>query len=242
MTDLPPYETYSFINQASRPKNAVALIYDLEGFSRFFNQPDVQEYVPQFINIVSASIASIINGGDTFWCPSGVQDGALLQPVHEKFLGDGGLYIFTPAKGELTFPDEFLMHLCNRLWNLKSNFDAVISACADEVPVFELPRRIRFGLARGTVYELMKETGETEYIGFCINLASRLQSYCNALGFISSARMNLPDSVLAEHDFMKVVATKLRGFSKEIVIVDKDEFENLNGDTREELFQPLPQR
>lgn len=46
--------TFRFTGKASYPRNAVALLYDLEGFSRFFNQPDVQDYVPTFLNHVSA--------------------------------------------------------------------------------------------------------------------------------------------------------------------------------------------
>ena len=59
--------TFSFTGKASYPKNAVALLYDLEGFSRFFNQPDVQDYVPTFLNYVSEAVGVNLFGGEAYW-------------------------------------------------------------------------------------------------------------------------------------------------------------------------------
>jgi class 3 adenylate cyclase len=104
--------------------------------------------------------------------------------------------------------------------------------------VAEVPRNIRFGLSRGSVYELQgHDTQATEYIGYSINLASRLQKYCPELGFIASARLKLPDREIARHGFIKVVATQLRGFSNEIVLVDREEYEALSDETRKGLFK-----
>lgn len=234
--------TIRFDPKASRAKHAIALIYDLEGFSRFFNQPDVQDYVPRFLNHISNVFQTILLGGVAYWLTTEEQPDEpmtrLSAPIHEKFLGDGALYVLTPPGAVGSFTDDFVIHLCNRLWNLQNYFEVVLRRAADEVPVFELPKRIRFGLARGTVYELTcRRTARKEYIGFCINLASRLQKYCPELGFIASARVGLPEEILKKHAYRKVVATQIRGFPKEIVIVDKDEFEELDLDTRETLFE-----
>jgi class 3 adenylate cyclase len=104
----------------------------------------------------------------------------------------------------------------------------------------EVPRRIRFGLARGTVYKLMGQRQEkNEYIGFCINLASRLQRYCPELGFIASARLGLPKATLDKHRYRRVIATKLRGFPKEVVIVDKMEYQQLDQAVKDRLFEEI---
>ena len=202
--------TFKFTGKASHPKNALALMYDLEGFSQFFNQPDVQDYVPAFLNHVSESMAICLFGGTDYWTG---EDGEQLKPlsariVHEKFTGDGALYIILPPAGQSDFKTSTLRGLCNRLWNLKNNFGAVVTESLEHVPVVEIPRRIRFGLSRGSVYELKKpNTTSREYIGFCINLASRLQSYCRELGFIASARLMISDSELTKHGYRKAVAT-----------------------------------
>lgn len=237
-------KTILFDSIASHPKHAIVLIYDLGGFSKFFNQPDVQDYVPKFINKVSNAMNIIFSGGKRPWEPSGKPSTGiysiepLQSPIHEKFLGDGALYLWTPPKGKKNFSDIFILNLCNRLWNLKKFFGNILKDCSNDIPVLELPDKIRFGLTRGTIYELSQyKSAKREYIGFCINLASRLQKYCPELGFIASARIGLSESTLKEHLYIKVIATKIKGFPKEIVIVDKDEFKNLDEKIKEELFE-----
>ena len=233
--------TFQFADKASLPKNAIALIFDLEGFTRFFNQPDVQDYVPVFLNHVSREFSAALFGGKASWTEDGESIHRLnLTVAHEKFMGDGGLYVLLPPAGQSDFNLAHLSLLCNRLWLLKGEFHKVIDAVLERVPVAELPRKIRFGLSRGTVYELPNaDGGPSEYIGFCINLASRLQSYCRDLGFIASARLMIPQEKLAQHGYRKVVATRLKGFSSEIVIVDADEFDALDGETKAQLFRAV---
>jgi len=230
--------TFSFTGKASFPKNAVALLYDLEGFSRFFNQPDVQDYVPTFLNHVSAAMGVNLFGGEAYWANYATIDPLEIEVAHEKFTGDGALYILLPPGGAADFPVGTLQHLCNRLWTLKNRFDVVVNKALEMVPVVEVPRKVRFGLSRGSVYELQAAGAPaSEYIGFSINLASRLQKYCPELGFIASARLMLSDREIAKHGFMKVVATQLRGFRDEIVVIDREEYEALSDEIRKQLFK-----
>lgn len=238
----------TFASQASRGKHGLVMIFDLEGFSRFFNQPDISDYVTRFLNPVFEAVDVSVNEGTAYWLsPPGAPPDEYPQyapleylPSHVKFMGDGALYIWTPEKEGKDFNEEFTAILMNRLWNLKTNFGNVVSKCTDDVPVVDLPPRIRFGLARGTIYELIhKNTHQREYIGYCINLASRLQSYCPDLGIIASARLRIPSHILKEHGYMKVVATRIKGFQEEVVVVDSEEFEGLNPKVRDELFAPL---
>ncbi|MBW8849296.1 MAG: hypothetical protein JF600_00820 [Xanthomonadales bacterium] len=235
--------TYEFEKRASKPKNSVALMYDLEGFSKFFNQPDVQDYIPSFLNHVSNAVSVCLYGGTAYWMDEDEHRtlSALdLRVSHEKFMGDGALYILLPPTGETDFDQRSLQILCNRLWNLKNNFPKIITKALDDVPVVEVPQRIRFGLSRGAVYELKKkDTSAREYIGFCINQASRLQSYCPELGFIASARLRISEKELKEHGYRKVVATKIKGFPNELVVVDGEEFDELDASVKATLFQTL---
>ncbi|HSU55709.1 MAG TPA: hypothetical protein VLT36_16755 [Candidatus Dormibacteraeota bacterium] len=233
--------TFSFTGKASYPKNAVALLYDLEGFSRFFNQPDVQDYVPAFLNYVSAAMGVNLFGGEAYWANDATIDPLEIEVAHEKFTGDGALYILLPPAGSSDFPAGTLQHLCNRVWTLKNRFTEVVNRALEVVPVIEVPRKVRFGLSRGSVYELRGQgAAASEYIGFSINLASRLQKYCPELGFIASARLMLSDREIVKHGFMKIVATQLRGFADEIVVIDSAEYEALSDETRNHLFKELP--
>ena len=234
--------TTLFDNRASQPRNGLVLVYDLEGFSHFFIQPDVQEYVPKFINHVSQAVATCIYGGDTYWEPDADQrqiEPLVPLPVHEKYLGDGAMYIWLGTeKNPIT--NELVGALCNRCWNLRRSFQNVLRAASDLVPVVDIPKRIRFGIARGTIYELTRRNStDREYIGFCINLATRLQKYCPELGFIASARVGLPQARLEKHGYVRVVATQIKGLPREIVILDKDEWAALGPTSREALFEAL---
>jgi hypothetical protein len=59
------------------------------------------------------------------------------------------------------------------------------------------------------------------------------------LGFIASARIGLPEAVLNEHGYVKVVAKQIKGFPREIVIVDQDEYEGLNAETKSAYFETV---
>ena len=230
-----------FKGTASQPQSALALLFDLEGFSQFFSQPDVQDYVTKFLNRIFDCISVCINGGTTYWKDSRKPIKGIARPAHVKFLGDGALYLWNTGEEEGCLDEQTKIYLLNRLWNLQSNFGVVLKAARDDVPVADLPRRIRFGLAQGTVYRLgyAGDSGASEYIGYCINLASRLQGYCRELGFIASARLNLPQDVLDENGYIKVVAKKLSGFPREVVVVDKDELRRLPVETRRDLFEDI---
>jgi len=227
-----------FRPQASRALNGVTMIFDLGGFSKFFNQPDVHTYIPVYLNHVRRCVETALLGGEVYWLNK-KKTGTPLEPkpVHRKFLGDGYLYIWTPPKGYNDFPTSFIRYLCNRLWNIQKHFDRVNGACSDDVPVYELPTTIRFGISKGTVFELsMEKTAKREYIGICINLASRLQKYCPGLNFLASARLGIPEKLLSEYGYIRTVATKIKGFPKEIVIADKKEFDALSEEVRADLF------
>jgi class 3 adenylate cyclase len=235
---------YRFESTASAPVDALVVIFDLGGFSSFFSQPDAHLYVPKFLNRVFDSVTRNFEGGRDYWSEGldevARQMEALAKPDYDKFLGDGGLFLWSVGDNATLHPKK-IMTLLNRLWNLKLGFARVVDACADVVPVVDLPRTIRFGIARGTAYQLKRRnTGETEYIGYCINLASRLQGYCKQLGFITSARINRTRETLGRHGYLRVVAKNLRGFPKEIVIVDQGEYNALADETRTQLFDALP--
>src|SRR5205823_6210350 len=114
---------------------------------------------------------------------------------------------------------------------LTQYFEGIVETCPDEVLAYNVPERIRFGLARGTVYELAYQTSrkEKEYVGSCINLASRLQKYCPELDFLASAKLELTNSDLENNGYITVAATQIKGFlsDSEKLIVDEEEFEEL---------------
>ena len=233
-------QRFVFEPVAAAPVDAVVIVFDLEGFSRFFSQPDVHAYVPRFLNMVFEAIRVVFEGGTPIWKERTSTIEPLMTPTYQKFLGDGALYLL-PVGGKRGLTAGDTLALINRLWNLKSDFHTIADATSAAVPVVDVPRRIRFGVARGSGYKLTyRGSRQTEYVGYCINLAARLQGYCPELGFIASARLRLPDSALQKANYVKVVAKRLKNFPKEIVIVDRAEYDGLEASVRAALFDPLP--
>jgi len=232
-----PLERFATFKHVEKPHNGIAVIFDLQGFSKFANQPDVHEFVPRYLNAVIRAVETCIFGGDAYWLkePEDYQH-IFVLPVHRKFMGDGMLYIWSLENVPRPKVPGFVTLLCNRLWDLKAGFKKINQA--SDVPVSNLPSRIRFGIARGGISELTSdEQAAKEYIGVCINLASRLQHYCPDIGFIASARLDLREQVLERHGYKRVIAKKIKGFPKEVVIVDRQEYEQLDSDVRKALFQ-----
>lgn len=230
----------TFKSTASYPEQAIVMIFDLEGFSKFFSQPDVHDYVPKYLNIILEAIEILLNGGDFYWHLD--EEGkaknfpALPKHIHSKFLGDGGLYIW--KYNDFTKKDIVL--LINRVYNLRLLFHRVIERALDEIPLLDIPKNIRFGISAGSVYKLTyKNSSKEEYIGYSINLASRLQSYCSSVGFIVAGRLNIKSSEIEENKYLKLVATKIKGFPQEIVIVDIQDYERLDEETKFDLFQQI---
>ena len=225
----------NFKPTASIPEHGIALMFDLAGFSKFFAQPDVHHYVPKYLNHVINALSSIVHGGDHYWVDEKPYK-PLPKPIHWKFLGDGLLVLWRYND----FKKEELGLLMNRCWNLMINYDEVNNKAIEDVPVMDIPQKIRFGISAGTIYKLTYESTKTdEYIGYCINLASRLQSYCRELGFIVSARLNPKSKDVEESKYLKIVAKNIKGFPNEVVIVDKESYDELDIKIKEELFEEL---
>jgi class 3 adenylate cyclase len=219
---------------------AIVVSFDLEGFSRFFMQQDVHLYVPDYLNTIFDAIHSIFRPDRPYWLPNEAKNwlGIDREPDFVKFTGDGGIYIWIASSDNEPIPTSFKVSLMTNLWILKNCFSSVTKKVQNLVPLAELPARIRFGVARGTVYGLRRgPTNDTvDYVGFCINLAVRLQNYCREIGFIASARIGIDESIAAKASWVKTTATGLKGLGREIVYVDKDEFETLSEETRYSLF------
>ncbi len=232
-----------FQPRASAAFDGLALIFDLAEFTKFLNIADAHIFAPRFLNRVIDAVHTEFFGGEAYWLPhQQVCEPLAVEPIHEKFLGDGALYIWRLPADEQAAHD-LIADLSVRMWNLQHAFDRILDGCAEDIPVRELPPAIRFGIARGNVYELTAGgEADPEFMGPCINLASRLQKYCPELRFTASARVDLQKSFLTQMSFKKVVATQLRSFPRETVIVDEDEYANLPEEIRAEYFADLPGR
>lgn len=162
---------------------------------------------------------------------------ALPGPVYSKYLGDGALYLWELGKHAQALNPAQVKDLFFRVSIIREAFPTLMKELSDEIPVADVPLNIRFGMAAGFVHSLSYAyNARSEYMGYAINLASRLQKYCPELGFISSARIEISQEQLNKIDFQKVIARRLKGFPREVVIVRKSMFASLDEETKQALF------
>jgi len=220
---------------------AIVVSFDLEGFSQFFTQQDVHLYAPDYLNVIFDAVQAIFRDEKPYWFTNSdsVKWVSLKrEPDFIKFTGDGAILIWTAWEVNEPISPTFKLNLMNNLWSLKARFSVVANRAKELVPLYDLPQRIRFGITRGTVYGLIRDGNvhPVDYVGFCINLAVRLQNYCRDLGFIASARLGIDDALVSQLAYSKVIAKNLKGFGKEIVYLDKYDYLNLQEDVKKELF------
>ena len=190
-------------------------------------------------HIASSAIATVIYGGTPYWLPYAVREewSEFRQPTHEKYLGDGALYIWTFSATDPLLTGATLQ-IFNRLRMLARYFSTVEHTAYDMMPIVARPRRIRCALAAGEVYELERTDapGTKEYAGVCINLASRLQGYCPQVTFAASATLIPGEVTLHEQGYVRVIAHSIKGFGEHAVILDSREYESLDPDVRSKYF------
>ena len=215
-----------------KEQKGIALMFDLAGYAEFYNRTGAPAYAPIYLNKVIEAVETCLRGGNPYWIedpkPIPLLQSLTVLPIHSKFLGDAMLYVW--ALGET--PDneiaKMMIALMNRLWNLKKYFGNINVSCVGAN--VELPNGIRFGLATGSIFELpVGVDSGYEYTGVCINLASRLQSYCRELGFIAYngfADHNL-DLINNNYHRVKIAAGKIKGFDELTVFVDTGDFRRL---------------
>jgi class 3 adenylate cyclase len=218
------------INSKSVPTKVLAAIFDLQGFTNFCSQDEPELIIPGFLNtflnwlflkIRNISIDNNKNYSDRvaiYFQP----------PFISKFVGDGILFLWdTEDKTELEINN--IVTSCHRIWmHYKDQFLPTINDKFNN-----LPQLLRCGIARGTVYSV---GDKKDYVGPCINLASRLQKL-NSLTFAFSRKGINFEKYMPENrkEIYCVKKVDIRGIGSELVCVLKDEFNHLPENEKEKF-------
>lgn len=217
----------------------LALVLDVAEFTKFFNKPDVYGFIPRLLNSINQIVTENLNaeefhGTEPYFYFRG------RKPFHVKFLGDGVLVLWRnpDEESELAALLSSLALTREKFEELRINMRPFIS---------DPPPTVRFGVASGFCYPIFQKghvgdhgISSSEYVGFPLNLASRLQGYCKRLGLLASGRLNISDEKLGALGFVRVVARKLRGMpSDETVIADFEGYRNLPNRERNSLFREV---
>jgi class 3 adenylate cyclase len=207
--------------------------FDLEGFTDFCSQVDshlvIPEFLSRYLHWLFQQLAEEFKEGS---------DGTTVRlwgslPFYVKFLGDGILFMWDT---DLCQGFSGTVNIAQSLLSItdlyRTSFLADIRRAVSKPPC-----RLRCGIALGQVISI---GGGADYVGSCINLASRLQKLSSLSFAISRRGFDLNASPELEgslRSFLALKRTAIRSISEqELVYVRKDEFSALNP-SEQSLFQ-----
>ncbi|MBA4387300.1 MAG: hypothetical protein C0404_04920 [Verrucomicrobia bacterium] len=218
------------ISREGKHMDALAAIFDLEGFTSFCNQMDPQLVVPEYLDQMLQWLFFRISRD---FVREQKDDVFILWgkfPFFAKFLGDGIIFLWdTQGLGQAS------------LGNIVVNLNKACSAYAAEfLPRIsknfsKVPTRLRCGIARGEVIAI---GGGRDFVGSCINLASRLQKLGQLSFAFAKKGFNLEEgfSTAWQAEFV-VKRSVIRGLEQdELIVVHKKEFMALP-DVEKALFK-----
>jgi len=219
----------------SKAIDVLAVIFDLEGFTNFTKQVDPKLAIPTFISDFFDWLyfkikveLSVKNVPSTLWAE---------LPFFSKFLGDGVLFLWKidvdrisgidthASTTELTsLTQQLICNIVGTLHDICRSYDTFL--IERQYSYVNPPSRLRCGIARGDVFSL---GNFKDFIGPCINIASRLQKF-HGLSFGVSAR-GIDNNFFHEdysRDFLKKKVS-IRGIGdNELIYVLKREFNSLS--------------
>lgn len=206
----------------SRQIGVLAAVFDLAGFTNFCSQVDPHLSMPRFLKEFLDWLFESIKSEFEF---KRFSEGVVLYanlPIFAKFMGDGVLFLWDVENMQMNL-------ICNVVVSLSNICGQYSSAFAPKIKkhLSDVPKSLRCGVARGQVCSV--GNGE-DYVGPCINIASRLQKLSN-LGFCFSKRgIDFEEGMLkAAAETYIVKRVSIRGVGRdELVVVEKGVFEKLS--------------
>jgi class 3 adenylate cyclase len=146
---------------------ALAAIFDLEGFTSFCNQIDphlvIPEYLNAFLNWLFQTISELFLQREdktkaVVWCHF---------PFFAKFLGDGVLFLWDTRNMQAGCIGNIVMSLQDVCREYEETFLPKIKKLVSKPPI-----KLRCGIARGQILSI---GNGNDFVGPCINVAARLQ-------------------------------------------------------------------
>jgi class 3 adenylate cyclase len=210
------------ISARSKQIDVIAAVFDLSGFTNFCSQVDphlsMPRFLDEFLNWIFTEIKSQL---EVKRFRQGIRLYSEL-PFFAKFMGDGVLFLWNTEN--MTMP--MICNIVVMLRNISNRYNRIFAPVIKR-HLSHVPSSLKCGVARGIVCSV--GNGE-DYVGPCINIASRLQKLSN-IGFCFSKRGIDFEEGMAEETaknyMVKIVS--IRGIGKgELVVVRKPDFEKLS--------------
>jgi hypothetical protein len=221
------------IEMASKPTDAIAAVFDLEGFTNFSKQIEPHLAVPLFLSEFLEWLFEQIKAEMT---EAEHDEGAKLYgplPFFVKFMGDGLLVIWDASDATPVGRRNIVISAHEICISYSKKFLLQIRK-----KVVAPPPILRCGLARGTVYSV---GNGNDYVGSCINMAARLQKI-PGLTFAFNRRgfdLESDDTVDFFKNDIKVKKMSVRGIGDdELIAILASEFKSLDKENKKQFKEP----
>jgi class 3 adenylate cyclase len=210
------------LTQKASTTDAIAAVFDLQGFTNFCKQIDPQLSVPTFL---SPFLAWLLEQIKTEMTRKTDADGAALWgplPFFVKFMGDGLLVLWDSADTTPVSRRNILLAMSNICRKYPKKFLPDM-----QNKVVEPPSILRCGAARGAVFSV---GNGNDFVGSCINMAARLQKL-GGITFVFNRRgfeIDGDDAPTFFKDKLLIAKVSIRGIGdRELVCIRKEEYEKL---------------
>lgn len=209
------------VSQRSVQREAIAAMFDLEGFTNFCRQVDPHLSIPKFL---SEFLDWLFEAVKKELIQKRYRAGCLLYtdlPFFAKFTGDGILFLWDSSElsvAEICNVAVSLENICRRY---RRDFAPRIRQ-----ELSDTPPRLRCGVARGLVCSV--GNGE-DFVGPCINMSARLQKLSSLPFCFSKRGFDYEKGMVKETaETYEVKRVSVRGMGTgELVCVPKLEFGRL---------------
>jgi len=218
------------ISKESVATDAIAAVFDLEGFTNFCKQIEPHLSVPLFLSeflhwlleeIKSEMLKDELEQGVELWCP---------LPFFVKFMGDGLLVLWDASATGPSGRRNIVLSAKQVCENYLIKFLPIIKKKVSAPPPI-----LRCGVARGTVYSV---GNSNDFVGSCINIASRLQKVGGATFAFNRRGFDLESKKVVSFFKNEIVIKRLaiRGIGDdELIGITKTEYESMSSRDRKQF-------
>lgn len=183
----------------SKTADAIAAVFDLEGFTNFCKQIEPHLSVPLFLSeflqwllddLKGEMVHKKVESGVVLYCP---------LPFFIKFMGDGLLVLWDASQTSPVGRRNIVLATKVVCDHYKTRFLAKARS-----KVSSAPTALRCGVARGAVFSV---GNGNDYVGTCINMAARLQKLGGTSFAFNRRGFDLEDASVADF-FKKQITVK----------------------------------
>jgi len=210
------------ISKKSISKSVICAFFDLEGFTKFCNQIDPDLVLPVFLKeYLDWFFSKIQEETKKESFEEGVETWHDL-PFFIKFMGDGLLILWDVSNLSKNAQGNIIVSSLGITKNYVREFYPMIKK-----KVVDPPIKLRCGITKGKVYSV---GDEKDYVGPCINFASRLQKLPGITFSFSNRGFDLDGGFTEEiknQFIVKIIETRGIG-ENELIIILESEFNNMN--------------